>query len=355
MPIALLSNHRQSRTRSGKGKRAALAFVILLFVVFFVLLRDPQAALPKSAQAPETLPWQRVNELLDSRSFVSGDGLFQLLYILYNQDPNRSFRLDRHILSRLQDKVSTLFPLAGCEAIEVQGGEIIFHFTGPQQVAVPNTWHQASLHLSDRLALTIVDKPPAPDATEDAGETAPETRSICFHVREGAMQLHFSFLLKAVGSQMRDAEGTELLYQINEAKRISRLQLIENTPLGGDRLKISTVPEGKDRGMQWIDILHPDFPGVQDIGIGDSLVTFLGTEVELMPDRMIRIGKDEPRKNDQAWNWFTNNIRSFREYAETGKLATTINYTRYFGYRFEERQVVITLGFHAAEDGSTTR
>jgi len=56
-------------------------------MVFFVLLRDLQAALPKSAQAPETLPWKRMNELLDSRSFVSGDGLDQLLYILLEPDP----------------------------------------------------------------------------------------------------------------------------------------------------------------------------------------------------------------------------------------------------------------------------
>ena len=349
MPVCIDSRNHSPRK---KRKSAAFSLLILLSMVFFVLLRDLPAALPPSGPAPEPMPWQRVKELLDSRTFVSGDELFQLLYILYNQDRNGSFRLDRHILSRLQDKNATLFPLAGCEAIEVQAGEVIFRFAAPQQVVVPNTWRQASLHLSDRLVLTILDQPPVPVQEADGVEAPdPDTKTICFQVREGAMQLHFSFLLQWLGGRMRDAEGTELLYQINEAKRISRLQLIENTPLTGDRLKISRpVPADNSRGMQWIDIEHPDFPGVQDIGIDNSLITFLGTEVELLPDRMIRIGRDKPMQNDRAWHWFTNNIKSFRDYAETGQLATTINYTRNFGYHFEERQVVVTMGFHSADE-----
>lgn len=340
MAIPCLSNQSPGR-RPGRGKR--VAFFLSLFM-FIVPVRD---VIPAPA---ESLPWQRVEELLDSRSFVSGDGLFQLLYTLYTRDQDGAFRLDRHVLARLQGKIATLFPLAGCEAIEVQGRRIVFQFAKPQQVTVPNTWRQASLHLSDRLVLAVVDQPPAPDAAEDTGERDPATRSICFHVQEGTIQLHFSLLLGWVGGRMRDAEGTDLRYQINEAKRISRLQLLENTPLGGDRLKISRpTPEGKDRGMLWIDIDHPDFPGNRDIGIGDAVITFLGTEVELMPDGMIRIGRQEPARNDQAWHWFTSNIAAFRDYAKTGRLSTIINYTRFFDYRFEERQVAITLGFHAAE------
>lgn len=70
--------------------------------------------------------------------------------------------------------------------------------------------------------------------------------------------------------------------------------------------------------MLWIDILHPDFPGEKDIGISDTVIAFVGTKVELLPDHMVRIGREEPKQNDEAWQWFTNNIRQFMEYAHNG-------------------------------------
>lgn len=128
-----------------------------------------------------------------------------------------------------------------------------------------------------------------------------------------------------------------------------RLQLIELTPLGKNSLKIvEAQKEEKKPGTLWIDILHPDFPGRQDIGISEKTVSFLGTEVELLPDYMIRIGKEKPQKNEEAWNWFTHNLKLFRKFAQTGKLAKQIDYTRNFGYHFEERRIVVNMGFQAS-------
>ncbi len=164
------------------------------------------------------------------------------------------------------------------------------------------------------------------------------------------MRLHLSFLLKLFGGAQRDAEGSELVYQINDRQKISRLQLIEKTAFFGDNLIVSQLSsDEKNLEMQWIDILHPDFPGIRDIGVSASRMVFLGTDVELLPDYMIRIGKDEPRKNEKAWNWFTDNSKSFRDYLHTGQLATHINYTRNFGYYFEERQMVMSMGFYGSE------
>ncbi|MFH0781705.1 MAG: hypothetical protein V2B20_07090 [Pseudomonadota bacterium] len=340
--------------RSRIANNALLFLVIVLLQIIFSLFQSGHlsAAIQAGDQEPVELSLQKVEEILAGRSFISGDELFQLLYLLYREDRNTSFRLNRETLRFLNEKVTTLFPLDGCQAIEVRNLQVVFIFAKEQQVAIPHTLHQASLKISRKLVLAIAEyRPVSNHEAGDPFELDTASKSVQFLVKEGSLQLHFSFLLKLFGGSLRDAEGSALIYQINEQKKMSRMQLIEETPLSGGRLRIvQPGPDGKIRDMQWIDILHPDFPGQEDIGISPSRITFLGTDVELLPDDMIRIGKDEPRKNEKAWNWFTDNIKSFRDYLQTGEVATQINYTRNFGYHFEERQIVMTMGFHGAEE-----
>ena len=279
-----------------------------------LLLFQPGGA-PAAAQQnnapPVSIPWGTVENILANRSFTSGDELFQLLYILYYQEEGKtSFRLENETLAKMKQKLNTLFPLAGCESIEVRDARVVFLFAEDQVVAIPNTWRQAFLKIDRKLILAIKENQWTPQENVD-DEADPDTKSIHFLVQEGSMQLHFSFLLKLFGGTLRDANGNELIYQINNNKKISRMQFLEIIPLAGDRLKVTrSASNGKDPEMQWIDILHPDFPGVQDIGISATQIAFLGTDIELLPDYMIRIGKKEPLQNEKAWNWFTNNIKS---------------------------------------------
>ena len=338
------------------GKKSVLYYLLLLQAFLLVSPGHLQATLSNNDPALVpiiSLPWERVEKVLADRFFSSGDELFQLLFILYKQEKSGHFRLEKETLAQLKKKLSTLFPLDGCELIELQTGRVIFHFSENQQVAIPHTWWQASLQITDRLVLAIEDNPAIPgEKSGKIGEMDLDTESICFSIQEGSLQLHFSFFLKMFGGQLRDAEGTTLVYQINETKKISRLQLIEKTLLTDDSLKITSGER------QWIDILHVDFPGSEDIGINDNRINFLGTEVELLPDHMIRIGTDEPQKNEEAWAWFSSNIKLFQEYAQTGKLTSAINYTRSFGYNFEERQITMTMGFYGTDEkqpGDTER
>jgi len=321
------------------------AFVLLNLA--FLLFSGGLQATAQNNPPQAAVPWQRVAQILVARSFVSGDELFQLLNILYNEDKKGAFRLDRDLLEVLKKKITTLFPLAACEAIEMENGRLTFRFTEDQQIAIPNTWLQASLRISDSLVLRIEDDRPGPDLVTGRGIAPdPDDRASRFVVQEGSLQLHFSFLLKLFGSKMRDAGGSELLYRINNRKKISSLYLVEKIPLSEDHLKISSLPHnGGHRAMQWIDIHHPDFSGTRDIGIGETNITLLGTEIELLSEQMIRIGKGGPRKNKKAWDWFSDALKSFRDYVHTGHLGTRINYTRNFGYHFEEKKIVMTMGF----------
>ncbi|MDP3478242.1 MAG: hypothetical protein Q8R88_00625 [Desulfoprunum sp.] len=257
---------------------------------------------------------------------------------------------DTEDISGLNKKIKALFLLDECQSIELRDSQIVFEFTKDQDVAVPHTWLQASLAMPARLTLRIRDDLSAPEPPgSPAAEKDPANRAIVFSVEEGYLQVHFSFLLKFFGGKLRDADGSELIYLINDSQKTSRLQLIELTPLGDSSLKIAKLQtDEKKPGILWIDILHADFPGAHDIGISEKTVSFLGTEVELMPDQLIRIGGEAPQKNVEAWNWFTHNIKLFREFAQTGKLATRIDYSRNFGYYFEERKIVMTMGFQAS-------
>lgn len=299
----------------------------------------------KSAGRIASIDWPTVERLLAARDFSSREELFQLLHILYNKEKMTAFRLEKDVLKRLDGEIATLFPLAGCIAIEVDRDRVVFQFDGEQDITVPNTWLQASLHLPGRLVLKISPLPAEPDPA--TGEPDPTEHGLAFTVEEGTVQVRFSFLLKLFGGKLRDAEGRRLVYRISETRRISRLQLVEVTPLGVGQIRAAAASDSA-AGTLWFDILHPDFPGERDIGITGRSIEFLGTSVELLPEKMIRIGTAEPQKNDTAWQWFDTTIGVFRTFAEPGDKALNIEYTRNFGYHFEERQIVMNMGFQAA-------
>lgn len=344
--------------------QSALLWCLLLWCILagmFVLIAylnpaPAAAAMTEGAmgQHQPAIAWQRLEKLLEKRTFKSQEELFQLLYILHAREKATGFRLEQETISRLDKRIKTLFPLGECRLIEVRDSRIVFEFAKGQEVAIPHTWRQASLAMPERLVLRI-DEGPAGQVMHNqpvapAGKDGPEGRAIRFTVEQGYLRLHFSFLLKFLGGKMRDAEGSELVYLIDEAKKTSRLQLVELTPLKDGSLKIAKPQKAEKRPETlWIDILHPDFPSGQDIGIAEKTVSFLGTQVELLPDYRIRIGEGEPQQNREAWEWFTNNIKLFREYARTGRLTSQIDYSRNFGYYFEERQIVMNLGFSGSD------
>lgn len=321
----------------------AVAFALALTLAFLpaAVLGDQLPAGP----AGRSIDWPTVERLLAARDFSSREELFQLLHILYNSERMTAFRLEKDVLRRLDGEIDTLFPLAGCTAIEVGQERVVFQFDGEQDITVPNTWLQASLHLPPRLVLKIEALPAEPDPV--TGEPDPAERGLAFTVEEGALQVHFSFLLKLFGGKLRDADGHRLVYRISDARRISRLQLVEVTPLGADQIRTAVTSDNAAE-TKWFDIVHPDFPGDRDIGIAGRSIEFLGTRVELLPDQMIRIGTEKPQMNAKAWQWFDNTIDVFRTFADPGDKAFNIDYTRNFGYHFEERQIVMNMGFQAA-------
>ncbi len=348
----MYNKNLSARLNPGRSIRPRRLLASLL-VVLVLLAPNQTPAAKNQSERPVEISWQRLEELLEHRTFKSQEELFQLLFLLYAREEPQAIRLGEEVIARLAREIKTLFPLAGCQTIELEEGRIVFEFAGDQDVAIPNTWRQASLTMPKKLVLRVTEVLPAATAGKRPGPSSrPEDtqgRSIRFSVEQGFLQLHFSFLLKIFGGKLRDAEGSELVYQLDDARKTSRLQLIEVTPLAGNSLKIAHLPAAdKEPKTLWIDILHPDFPGARDIGISERTVSFLGTEVELLPDQTIRIGGGKPQKNEEAWKWFADNILLFREYARGGELATHIDYARNFGYHFEERQIVMNMGFRAS-------
>jgi hypothetical protein len=325
----------------------------LLLSLCLCFLHPPAAESIPQTTSPPAIGWQTLEDLLAKRSFTSQEELFQLLYILHDREKLTAFSLDRETISRLAGRIKTIFPLSECLRIEVRDSRIVFEFSEPQDVVIPHTWRQASLAMPRRLVLQIhdpkTDKPPREPS--DPGQKPGTTleKSISFSVDQGYLQVHFSFLLRFLGGKLRDAEGNRLVYQIDEKKKISRMQLIELTPLKGASLQLAAAPEKKSNDFLWIDIRHPDFPGEHDIGISDTRVSFLGTEVEILDDQMIRFGKEKPQKNPEAWKWFSTNIKCFRDFARTGKFNVGIDYIRNLGYYFEERQIVMNMGFQSSD------
>ncbi len=329
---------------------------VILIIVFTVLLTFflPErgvGATDMGFSAPSPIVWEQVERVLKERPFKSQEELLQLFYLLSRDKNHRVFSMEKDVLGRLRTKITTLFPLDECDAIELWGPYVIFKFSNPQDVFIPNTWLQASLQVPRKLVLKINDEPPTPVRSDASSfDQDPETRSVIFSVKKGYIRIHFSFLLKLFGGKLRDADGTELVYQINDNLKLSRLLLHEITPLNNDSLKLSGITEDKEMGKtQWIDIRHPDFPATQDIGISEKAISFLGTKFELLPDKMIRLGEQEPMKNEEALDWFSKNIEEFKRYASSGSRSVQIEYIRTFGYFLEERRFLMTMAFQGGK------
>jgi len=333
--------------------RSRWVYGIVFFVVFFYLFFPERqvGAAGLGSFPPPPIVREKVEKILTGRAFKSHEELLQLCYLLYKDESKRGFSLNKEELARLDDEITTLFPLGECNSIELWGPYIILQFSGPQDVSIPHTWFQASMQVPQKLILQIQEEQPNPDdAAQSPFAEDPATRTVTFTVKEGYVRVHFSFLLKLFGGRLRDAEGSKLVYQINNKKKISRLQLDEVTPMPKDSFRLAGVTMDKEMGRtQWVDIVHPDFPERRDIGIAKNAISFLGTKVELLPDKMIRIGNQKPRENEKAWDWFSENIAKFRMFVTKGALSGKIKYVRKFGYYLEERKFVMTMSFQDAK------
>lgn len=299
-----------------------------------------------------------MERLLGNREFKSKEELFQLLYMLYSQESAKDIILMGEPLEFLKSELKTLFPLKGCNLIELKNGRVVFLFAKPQKVVIPNTWWQAYLLVPNELVLRI--------KKEDSGRINPEENVSCnavessdsspttshhaisFEIEKGYIRVHFSFMLKVFGDKLRDADGSELVYQVNESQKTSQLRLIEKMPIDRKNLEIVPSPSAKaGLGYTWVDIKHPDFPGQKDVGFFKNWISFFGEEVELLPDYMVRIKGEGLHKNRFAWEFF-NNFKYFKEFAETGILNSKLDYQRTLAYYFEEQRVFINLGFNSS-------
>lgn len=341
-------------------ERLFLSGALILAIVFVLFVLLPAPVFGASEQSPSILPpitWKEVQKVLDGRSFKSHEELLQLLYLLYHERQNQAFSIEKGTLAHLKNKITTLFPIEGCRDIELWGKYAIFKFDGPQDIFIPHTWLQASLQVSKRLVLKINDKGSDRKQSLSPFTRDPDTNTVAFTVKYGYLRLHFSFLLKLFGGRLRDADGTRLLYQINDKKKLSRLWLEEVTPLSSDSLKfIGSTRDRHDGKIAWIDIVHPDFPSHKDIGIMDNGLIFLGTKIELLPGKRIRIGKKAAIKNEKTWDLFSDYLKSFRKYATSKNTPYRLDYVRRFGYYLEERKIVMTMGFESpAHDRTANR
>lgn len=318
--------------------------------ILLLCLASPLHAETLHSFASQPISWPEIKALLSKRSFVSQEELFQLLHQLYSQHQDM-IRLDKPMIQKLAGMIQSLFPLDACESITLQDGTVNMIFNKPQDIHLPNSWHLASLKISEHLVLRLENAQETNSPSGLINRVENNTQSVRFIIEQGYLQIGFSFLLKIFGKNFRDGQGSELLYQINEEKQTSSLALIEVTPLTQQDLSVEKrQSHDQPDEYSWIDIHHSDFPDTKDIGISTNKISFLGMEIELLPEERIRFGDEEPCQDSEAYHYFKTSLGRFKDLIYTENKPMTIDYTRTFGYHFEERKIFMTIGFQSAED-----
>lgn len=74
-------------------------------------------------------------------------------------------------------------------------------------------------------------------------------------------------------------------------------------------------------------------------------ISMLGMDIELLPGERIRFGDEEPRQDKKAYRYFRSSLERFKDIVFSDGKPITIDYTRTFGYQFEERKMFISIGF----------
>lgn len=318
----------------------------LMVQIILFCLASPLHARTLYASASRLIPWHEIESLLSKRSFVSQEELFQLLHQLYLQQQGM-IHMDKSLVQKLAGTIKSLFPLDACESITLQDGTVSIFFNKPQDIYIPNSWHQASLKISKHLVLRLeISKETDSSSSSLFNPVENNTQSVRFMIEKGHLLLNFSFLLKIFGNNLRNGQGSELLYQINEEKQISSLALIESNPITQHDLSVKK-PQSNIHPDEyfWIDIRHADFPDTTDIGISMNKISMLGMDIELLPGERIRFGDEEPRQDKKAYRYFRSSLERFKDIVFSDGKPITIDYTRTFGYQFEERKMFISIGF----------
>lgn len=327
-----------------------VAVCCILVHILLVCLASPIYSEPLRSSPPRPISWPEIESLLSKRSFESQEELFQLLHQVYSQQKDM-IHLDKPIILKLSGRIQSLFPLDACQSITLQDGTVSMLFNQPQDIHIPNSWHLASLKISEHLVLRIENVQETNFPSELINHVDDNTKSVRFIIEQGYLHLDFSFLLGFLGNKFRDARGSELLYQINEKKQISSLSLIEVNPLAQQDISVKKQqPDTQTDEYSWIDIRHSDFPDSKDIGISTNKIFFLGMEIELLKEERIRFGDKESRQSSDAYRYFKTSLERLKDliYSETKPMA--VDYTRTFGYKFEERKKFLTIGFRSAKD-----
>lgn len=187
-----------------------IAVSCMVVHILMLCLVSPLHAETRHASALRSIPWPEIETLLSKRSFVSQEELFQLLHQLYLQQQDM-IRLDKPMIQKLAGTIQSLFPLDACESITLQDGTVNMIFNRPQDILIPNSWHLASLKISEHLVLHVENAQGTNSPSGLFNRVENNTRSVRFIIKQGYLKLDFSFLLKIFGNNFRDGQGTELL------------------------------------------------------------------------------------------------------------------------------------------------
>lgn len=329
---------------------------VILILLLFIVLPAGVCATPPSIYPTVTISWSDLKEILDERPFKSQEELLQLLHLLHGQKAKgKSLRIEGDTVVKMKKELNSLFPLDKCTSIVLQPSTVIMNFSESQDVALPRTWRQASIEVPDKLVLQISEDGPI-SGQEQKEETAAsadpqkiiESKSLTtvrFKISQGYVKIHFSFLLRLFGGRLRDANGSEIIYQIDSTRKVSRLSLLEVNVLSKDNfVPVETAQSDSSADYQWIDILHPDFPSEKDIGFNDHQISYLGFEVNLLADGVIQLDEGPPQQDQKMYDHFKGLIDHYKQFSQSGMSFRKIDYVRSFSYHFEEKHMEISMG-----------
>ena len=227
------------------------------------------AAVPPAQQGPILLTpalWTRYRA---ERLLAGGEEAIQFVAWLHEQGLLvREALVTPELLAVVGREAAGLFPIRACTAARCVDGVVHLRFAGRQNIAIPGSWGQAALAISEDLALAL-------DRPRDAREGY---RTWRFTIIGGGMRLNSSWLVKWLADDPR-ADRDMQVHRLCYHERMADPQRWNDdgecliSVIEERSIPASLLAHQRLDGREIINIQAPGFPRSEDVVLSRTQVT----------------------------------------------------------------------------------
>jgi hypothetical protein len=309
----------------------SVLYVISLVIPASFALASSTDSLEPISTTCTSFDADNLQTILDKRTFQSKEELLQLFYLLYQEHCPQNIQLQKEAIEKLGTRLTSLFPLEACSEMSLTGDLLEIDFNDDQEVTVPGTLRQATLHLSKRIVFII-----------ENDKSLKNT--LAFKLVLGSVNLELSWLARRFISIPDEIRGTRILYLSDDDKKESTITLEQVRHVPKRAISITKTAQRIEA-----DVNLPEYPAVVDLEASVNQLLLFGIIIDLVAADLVQYNKGKPIQHAAAYNHFKQMIEQVFSSPIEQILPNGINDITTASCNLEKKQFSLGRGFNFAD------